>query len=86
VSGEGPPLALAFYNQHGIRVERLLTDNGSAYRPTIHALACKTIGIRHLRTATPSGHKTSGKPNASSAGQQLGLRHHLPLTYRTHRT
>jgi transposase InsO family protein len=42
--------ALAFFARFGIRVERILTDNGSAYRATIHALACKTLGIRHIRT------------------------------------
>ncbi len=42
--------AVAFYKRHGITVERLLTDNGSAYRSTVHAIACRTLGIRHLRT------------------------------------
>ena len=42
--------ALAFYRRHGIAVERLLTDNGSAYRSTVHAIACRALGIRHLRT------------------------------------
>jgi transposase InsO family protein/transposase len=42
--------ALAFYARHGITVERVLTDNGSAYRAAIHALACRALGLRHLRT------------------------------------
>jgi transposase InsO family protein len=42
--------AVAFYARYGITVERLLTDNGSGYRSTIHAIACRTLGIRHLRT------------------------------------
>jgi transposase InsO family protein len=42
--------AVAFYARHGITVERVLTDNGGAYRSTIHAAACRTLGIRHLRT------------------------------------
>jgi transposase InsO family protein/transposase len=42
--------ALEFYARHGIAVERVMTDNGSAYRSTIHALACRALGIRHLRT------------------------------------
>jgi transposase InsO family protein len=52
--------AVAFYARHGITVERLLTDNGSAYRATIHALACKALGIRHLRTR-PYRPQTNGK-------------------------
>jgi transposase InsO family protein len=42
--------AVAFYARHGICIQRLLTDNGSAYRSAIHAIACRTLGIRHLRT------------------------------------
>jgi transposase InsO family protein len=52
--------AVAFYRRHGITVERLITDNGSAYRSTIHAIACRTLGIRHLRTR-PYRPQTNGK-------------------------
>jgi transposase InsO family protein len=52
--------AVAFFERHGIRVERVLTDNGSAYRSTIHALACRLLGIRHLRTR-PYRPQTNGK-------------------------
>jgi transposase InsO family protein len=52
--------AVAFYRRHGIKVERLLTDNGSCYRSTIHALACKALGIKHLRTR-PYRPQTNGK-------------------------
>ena len=52
--------ALAFYARHGITVERVMTDNGSAYRSAIHALACRALGIRHLRTR-PYRPQTNGK-------------------------
>jgi transposase InsO family protein len=52
--------ALAFFERHGIQVERLLTDNGSAYRSTIHAIACRALGIRHL-TTRPYRPQTNGK-------------------------
>jgi transposase InsO family protein len=42
--------AVAFYARHGITVERVMTDNGGAYRSTLHAAACRTLAIRHLRT------------------------------------
>jgi transposase len=42
--------AVAFFARYGIQVERVLTDNGSAYRSVVHALACRTLGIRHIRT------------------------------------
>jgi transposase InsO family protein len=52
--------ATAFYRSHGIVVEGLMTDNGSAYRSTAHALACRTMGIRHIRTR-PYRPQTNGK-------------------------
>jgi transposase InsO family protein len=52
--------ALAFFKRYGIKVERLLTDNGSAYRSTVHAIACRVLGIRHSRTR-PYRPQTNGK-------------------------
>jgi transposase InsO family protein len=52
--------ALAFYARHGITVQRVLTDNGSAYRSTVHAIACRALGVRHLRTR-PRRPQTNGK-------------------------
>ena len=37
-----------------------MTDNGSAYRATIHPLACKALRIKHLRTQ-PYRPRTNGK-------------------------
>jgi transposase InsO family protein len=52
--------AVSHYARYGIHVERLITDNGAAYRSTIHAIACRTLGIRHLRTR-PYRPQTNGK-------------------------
>jgi transposase InsO family protein len=52
--------ALSFYRRHGVRVERVMTDNGSAYRSAVHAIACRTLGVRHLRTR-PYRPQTNGK-------------------------
>jgi transposase InsO family protein len=52
--------AIGFFASHGIAVERVLTDNGSAYRSTVHAIACRALGIRHLRTR-PYRPQTNGK-------------------------
>ena len=52
--------AVDFFNRHGVQVERVLTDNGSAYISTIHAIACRGLGIRHLRTR-PRRPQTNGK-------------------------
>ena len=52
--------AIAFYQRHGITVEQLITDNGSAYVSIAHAAACRLLGIRHLRTR-PYRPQTNGK-------------------------
>jgi transposase InsO family protein len=52
--------ALRFFARHGIAVERVMTDNGSAYRSAIHAIACRALGLKHLRTR-PRRPQTNGK-------------------------
>jgi transposase InsO family protein len=52
--------AVAFFKRHGFAVKRLLTDNGSPYVSIAHALACRALGIRHLRTR-PRRPQTNGK-------------------------
>ena len=52
--------AVRFYQRHGITVERVLTDNGAAYIAIVHAIACRRLGIRHLRTR-PYRPQTNGK-------------------------
>jgi transposase InsO family protein len=52
--------AVAFFAGHGICVERVMTDNGSAYISHAHAIACRELDIRHLRTR-PYRPRTNGK-------------------------
>jgi hypothetical protein len=52
--------AVAFYQRHGMTVEELITDNGAPYISTVHAIACRVLGIRHLRTR-PRRPQTNGK-------------------------
>jgi transposase InsO family protein len=52
--------AVAYYRRYGIQVERVLTDNGAAYISTVHALCCRSLGIRHTRTR-PRRPQTNGK-------------------------
>jgi transposase InsO family protein len=51
---------IAFFGRYGITVERVITDNGSPYKSTVHAVACRMLGIRHLRTR-PYRPQTNGK-------------------------
>ena len=52
--------ALAFFRRYGIRVERVMSDNGSCYRSKLHAFACRQLGLKHLRTR-PYRPQTNGK-------------------------
>jgi transposase InsO family protein len=52
--------AVRFFRRHGIRVERVMTDNGSPYVSSIHAIACRILGVKHLRTR-PYRPQTNGK-------------------------
>jgi transposase InsO family protein len=52
--------ARAFFARYGVQVEQILTDNCSAYISTMHALACRQLRIRHLRTR-PRRPQTNGK-------------------------
>ena len=52
--------AITFFARYGIHVERILTDNGAAYISIVHAVACRRLGIRHLRTR-PRRPQTNGK-------------------------
>jgi transposase InsO family protein len=52
--------AIAFYSAHGIAVERVMTDNGPAYLSAAHAIACRALGVRHIRTR-PYRPRTNGK-------------------------
>jgi transposase InsO family protein len=66
--------AVEFFASHGIAVEGLLTDNGSAYCSIIHAIACRALGIRHLRTRAYRP-QTNGKACVlASSGRPTGWR------------
>jgi transposase InsO family protein len=52
--------SVAFFASFGIRVERVLTDNGPAYLSVAHALACRALGLKHSRTR-PYRPQTNGK-------------------------
>jgi len=52
--------AVQFYAGHGVKVQRVMTDNGSPYISHVHATACRELGLRHLRTR-PYRPRTNGK-------------------------
>lgn len=52
--------ALAWYARLGAKVERVMTDNGSAYRSRLFASALQQAQARHIRTR-PYTPRTNGK-------------------------
>jgi transposase InsO family protein len=52
--------ALRWFRARGIRVERVMTDNGSGYVARLFRKALRMLGIRHIRTR-PYTPKTNGK-------------------------
>jgi transposase InsO family protein len=52
--------ALSWFKRHGVTVERIMTDNGSAYSSHAFRQACARAGLRHLRTK-PYTPRTNGK-------------------------
>ena len=52
--------ALRWFRARGVRVERVMTDNGSGYVAKLFRKALRILGIRHIRTR-PYTPKTNGK-------------------------
>ena len=52
--------ACAWFRQHGVRVRRVMTDNGSCYVSKAFATRCRHLGLGHQRTR-PYTPKTNGK-------------------------
>lgn len=52
--------AVAWFAQHGIEIERVMTDNGSAFVGRQFAETCAAAGIKHKRTR-PYTPRTNGK-------------------------
>jgi len=52
--------AVAYYASLGVTVTRVMTDNGGCYRSFAFRAACKTLGLKHIRTR-PYAPKTNGK-------------------------
>jgi transposase InsO family protein len=52
--------AVAYYAKLGVRIERVMTDNGSCYRSKTFRAACTRLGVRQIFTR-PYTPKTNGK-------------------------
>ena len=52
--------AVAYYQSLGVKVARVMTDNGSCYRSKAFRKACRDLGLKHIRTR-PYTPRTNGK-------------------------
>jgi transposase InsO family protein len=52
--------ALRWFKRQGVRVERVMTDNGSGYVSRLFRKVCRLLRLRHIRTR-PYTPKTNGK-------------------------
>jgi transposase InsO family protein len=52
--------AVAFFAEHEIVVQRVMTDNGAGYLSHAHARTCTALGVKHVRTR-PYRPRTNGK-------------------------
>jgi transposase InsO family protein len=52
--------ALAFFQAHGVSVERIMSDNGPAYRSHLFKSLLAEAGLKHIRTR-PYTPRTNGK-------------------------
>jgi transposase InsO family protein len=69
--------AIDWFAAQGVHVERVLTDNGNAYRSHAHKAACKLLGIsaeRALALPTWLNHYNYTRPHASLGKQPPGSR------------
>jgi transposase InsO family protein len=56
--------AITWYRKLGIRIERVMTDNGSCYRSRAFARACRALGLKHFAPG-PTRPKPTARRNAS---------------------
>lgn len=59
-AGDFLKAVVAYYSGLGIKIDRLMTDNGSCYRSKAFNKLCRAFGIRHIYTK-PYTPKTNGK-------------------------
>ena len=52
--------AVAYFAKLGVRLERVMTDNGSCYQSKMFRAACKRLGLRQIFTR-PYTPRTNGK-------------------------
>jgi len=77
--------ALRWFRRRGIRIQRLLTDNGSGYRSHTFAATCRTWRLRH-RFTRPYTPRTNGKAERMIQTLLREWAYRQPFASSAHRT
>ena len=77
--------AMAWFRRRGIRVHRVLTDNGNGYRAEMFAAVCRTWQVRH-RFTRPYRPQTNGKAERFIQTLLREWAYRQPFASSTHRT
>ena len=77
--------AVAHFASYGITTQRLITDNGSAYRSTVHAIACRTLGSDICAPGPTDPRPRQSRTVHPHHARGLGLRRDLPRQPRAQR-
>jgi len=75
--------AVAHFRAYGAQVERVMTDNGSAYGSLVHRLACKTLGLNDVLPDREHVRGGEGACGASVDGARIpraSVRSAIPTT------
>ena len=65
---------VAYFARLGVRVERVMTDNGSCYRSKMFRAACKRLGLCQIYTRPRyNWHRPHGSLKAKTPISRLGL-------------
>ena len=77
--------AIRWFAQRGVRVERVMSDNGSAYVSHRFRRCCERLGMRHLRTrGIPPTNERQGRALYPNVAPRVGLRHAVCQLLATH--
>ena len=70
---------VAWFAERGVRVERVMTDNGSPYVSTVHAIACRRARPQAPEDAPlPAADQRQGRALHPDPAARVGLRAPLP--------
>jgi transposase InsO family protein len=64
--------AVAYFAKLGVRIERVMTDNGSCYQSKMFRAACKRLGLRQAFTRPYTRGLTEGRALHSNSTARMG--------------